>query len=150
MTICVRVRLSNTTVDCESPTLMSLRLTVTSPLLVDRTFGPHADHARCHHELAGGRVAELGHALGELQLAAAFALLLPGVALLLRPGELHTWPHRLVVLEVLLGVQTATSAPSTTAAGAHPARRLATGPEPRLGRIGSQRMLGIELPARHR
>src|SRR5688500_17062216 len=144
MTICVRVRLSNTTMDFESPTLMSTCLTATSRLLFDGTFGAHADHTSGHDELARGCITELRQRLGELQRAAPPALLLPRVPLLLRGREHHARPHRLVVLEVLLGVQSTAAATAATATAAHPAGRLPPRSEPRFGRVGPQRMLRLE------
>src|SRR4051794_37870923 len=102
---------------------MSSFCTGMSHSLIDRTLGLDAHHPRRDDELAGRRVAELGDVLGEPELAAALALLLPLVALPLTRGEDHARTHRLVVLEVLLGMEAATAAPS---AAAHTTGRFAT------------------------
>src|SRR4051794_12269981 len=124
MTICERVRFSNTTSDFESPTLMSLRLTVMSCVLADGALGPDPDAARRHDELARCCVAVLSDVLGELQRSAPSALLPPRGAGFGRGREHHAGTQRLVILEVLLGVQPApAAAPAPPPATAHPSGR---------------------------
>ncbi len=88
-----------------------------SRLLLHDGLGAHADAACSDDELAV-LIAVLGHRLGEDELAAPAALLLPRVARLCRARQHIAGAQRAVVLEVLLGVEPAATTPSAATATA--------------------------------
>src|SRR5579859_4384602 len=142
MTICVRVRLSTTTIDRVAPTCTSPTRMATSALLLDGTLGHHRNHPGRHDQLTRPDVSVLGDRLGEAKHPGPLALPFPTLTGALRCRQLHAGTKRLVVLEGLLGVQDATRLANET--GGLPARA-----EPRLARLWAQRVVGVELGPGH-
>src|SRR5439155_11573329 len=116
-----------------------------------RSFRADADPAGGDHQLAV-LVAVLGDRLGEHELPGPTAFLLPRLARLGCGRQNLARLQRPVVLVVLLGVQAAPAATSTTATAAggrlplDPGRLLARA-EPRLADLGPEEVVGVELGA---
>src|SRR5579859_4604562 len=142
MTICVRVRLSTTTIDRVAPTCTSPTRMATSALLLDGTLGHHRNHPGRHDQLTRRDVPVLGDGLGKAKHPRPLALPFPTLPRALRCRQLHAGTKRLVVFERLLGVQDPARLANET--GWLPARA-----EPRLAWLRAQRVVRVELGPGH-